>query len=170
MSDSTTFPIQQGFAWRGDWKQRLQALLAARGFASVEEFAAAQPCKNFVDLANELGTGDVVAVQLEWIYLDDAERRGAVEQCARDFLVRVLHEYTRGWPRSDDLQARSRLASSLASWSASISSHLPQYKEFTMPMGLALLDEQLPEGWLPKDASDPVLIGVFRKYWSPRSK
>ena len=165
MSDATKYPPQQGYAWRGQWEQRLRSILSERGFSSVMEFATAHPIRSFVQLADELGSGDVAAVQIEWSYLDEAKRAGSVEDCARDLLVRVLHEFLHGWPRADDLQGRDKLANGLAAWSSRISSHLREYGGQAKRMAFALLNERAPEGWLPASATDPVLIEMFRKHW-----
>src|ERR1700759_3255568 len=122
---SSPFPPQQGFVWRGDWKQRLRTHLSARGFSSVRELATSAPRRSFAELADDLGSGDVAAVQLEWSYLDEAKLGGAVEHCARDFLVRQLCEHLpNGWAtsRADEAVVMPRVRA-ISSWSSSISSH-----------------------------------------------
>jgi hypothetical protein len=168
MTISTRHPAQQGFAWRGDWQQRLKELLLARGFASVEAYAATSPTKSFIELAEDLGPGDVAAVQLEWTYLDDAKRAGTVERCARDLLVRQLHaKLPDGWTtaRDSDAAVMPRVRATSA-WSSSISSHLPEYKPLVRAIGDTMIrDDPFPIGWLPSSADDPILVEFFKHHW-----
>src|SRR5690606_13373017 len=93
----------QGQAWRDDWALRIAELLRARGHSSVTSFLMAHPRKSLVELASTLGGEAVAAVQLEWAYLDEAKAANAVEACARDLLVRAIHEhFPEGWQPDDD--------------------------------------------------------------------
>ena len=168
MTNPTTFPPQQGFAWRGDWKQRLQALLSSRGFSSAREFAATAPTKSFVELAEDLGPGDVAAVQLEWSALDEAKAAGDTEQIARDLLVRSLHgRLPAGWDTSrvDDAAVMPRVHA-ISAWSSSISSHLPEYRPLVRAMARTIMEsDPFPTGWLPADPDDPLLVEFFQRHW-----
>jgi hypothetical protein len=168
MTNPTKYPRQQGYAWRGDWKQRLADLLKARGFESVEQYAATRPASSLVDLADDLGPGDVAAVQLEWTYLDDAALRHSVERCARDLLVRVLHtKLPAGWStsRADEAAIWPRI-DAVSAWSSSIGSHLPRYKALVSALGDKMIDDDpFPVGWLPANADDPILVEFFKRHW-----
>jgi hypothetical protein len=165
MTESTKYPPGQGHAWRGDWQERLTALLRARGFSSAREFAATAPTRSFVELAEDLGPGEVAAIQLQWRALDEAAGAGDVEGAARDLLVRTFHAMLPGgW--SSPTTDRRRLAGAIAAWSSSVSSHLAEYKPRLVAMSHAMLAEDpFPTGWLPAVADDPVLVEFFRKHW-----
>lgn len=150
----------QGLALRDDWALRLAQLLRTHGHASVTSFVQAHPRRSFVDLANTLGGEDVTAVQLEWTYLDDAKATDAVEACARDLLVRTIHEhFPDGWQPDDD--RRHQLA--FSGWSAPLKTRAGVTAD-TLAMWEALYDDAAP-GWLPTDATDPLLVDIFRRYW-----
>jgi hypothetical protein len=167
MSATNKQPPQQGFAWRDEWQDRLERLLRQRGLSSASDYASLHPTTSFVALAKELGPGDVAAIQLEWMCLDEAKQSNSVERCARDFLTRILHEFIPGWPRSDDPSIRKRLASGLAAWSSMIGTRLPGYSDATMEMALAALDDShVPVGWLPTSPDDPVLLDMFARHWN----
>lgn len=162
--DHGTYPSQRGFAWRGDWKQRLSALLADHGHDSVTSFLAAYPRRSLLDLADSvLGGGDVAAVQLLWTVLDEAKVRGpaAAESCARDLLIRSMHQHMkRGWDPAD-LEAEGQAYSG---WACEL-------ERIAKVNALALweaLVESAPPGWLPNDADDPILVAAFREHW-PRA-
>jgi len=168
MTDSTKFPPQQGFAWRGDWKQRLHELLAARGFSSVRSFALSSPTKSFVELAKELGPGDVAAVQLQWSALDEAKAAGEMERMARDLLVRSLHSLLPGgWDTSriDDAAVMPRVHA-ISAWSSAISSHFSEYKTLVRSMSQTIMEQDpFPAGWLPVDVNDAILVEFFKRNW-----
>jgi len=144
------------------------------------DFVASRPRVSLIDLAKSLSVSveiesgvcadDIAAVQMLWLLLDQAKATGTVVRIARDLLVRKLNEYTTGWPDPSDLHARKRLGSCLANWSSSISSYLPEYSDITMHIGRVLLGEPMPVGWLPVDASDPVLIDLFHRHWHSTNK
>lgn len=168
MTDSTRFPPQRGFAWRGDWAQRLQSLLSARGFSSVRAFAATAPTKSYVDLAHELGPGDVAAIQLQWAALDEARAAGEMEPLARDLLVRWLHgELPQGWTTSRVERAIVwPRANAISAWASSISAHLPEYNSVVSSLSRIILKENpFPLGWLPTNADDPLLVELFKRHW-----
>lgn len=106
VTESPKYPPQQGFAWREGWEARLKALLEARGFESVTSFVASAPARSLVSLADELGTGDVAAIQLQWTLLEEAKASDSVEACARDLLVRLMHQHMpAGWTAKKDTEA-----------------------------------------------------------------
>ncbi|NJM90816.1 MAG: hypothetical protein HC863_00530 [Myxococcales bacterium] len=166
MSDSVKYPPQQGHAWRGDWKERIRQLLATRGFSSMKSFIALDHAKSFEQLANELGPGDVAAIQLQWLLLDEAHAAGELERVARDLFVRTLREHIPdGWPPKSELAARKRLASGLAAWSSSISSQFPEYRQMAIGMAAGVLDDPIQDRWMPTDSGESIVLDIFRRYW-----
>lgn len=153
-------PSGQGQAWRDDWSLRIAQLLRKHGHSSVTSFVQAHPRRSLVDLANTLGGEDVAAVQLEWTYLDEARTSDAVEACARDLLVRTIHEhFPDGWQPDDD--RRHQLA--FSGWSAPLKTWAGVTAD-TLAMWEALYDGAAP-GWLPMDGTDPLLVDIFRRHW-----
>jgi hypothetical protein len=172
MTNPTKFPPQRGHAWRDDWQQRLTDLINARGFTSASQFAATRPTASLVELANDLGPGDVAAVQLQWRLLDEAATSHNVAACARDLLVRSLHmDLPEGWRKDwpfdpkDTKSPLARRASALARWESSIATRLTKYRDVVTHIGTALCEEQFPVGWLPANADDPILVEFFKHHW-----
>lgn len=171
-------------AWHGDWEKRLTERLSARGFASATDYVANAPTASLITMGHALSTdptaplfyGDgFAAVQLERRLLDEAKRRGDVERCARDLLVRSLHaNLPDGWRKDwgpdipgDMTTAVWRRANALGGWSSSISVYLPEFDEAVQRVRVALRAAPIPEGWLPANADDPILVDVFGAHWEP---
>lgn len=161
MSESSS----PGSVWRADWPQRLADQLRARGHASVGSFVSTEPTKSLVLLAAELG--DFAAVQLEWAYLDEARQRGDMERCARDLLVRQLHEkLPLGWSASPLNESVMRRVRAVSGWSSSISSRCAEYLPLVRSLGRTMMEASpFPDAWLPADPDDPVLVEFFRRHW-----
>lgn len=162
-------------AWEGDYAGRLKARLQARGYASASEFAAAFPRTSLVALAATLGTNDVAAVQLERLLYEEAIERGTVERFARDLLVREIHDnLPEGWRRDwgpdipgDTTTARWRRSTAATGWATAVGSR-PEYDAAADRVMFALRDKApFPDGWLPADADDPLLVAFFREHWRP---
>jgi len=169
MNDPTKFPPQQGFAWRGNWEERLRVLLQDRGFSSVTAYAASRPEATLVELADELGPGNVAAVQLEWRLIAEAETSGTMEQCARSLLARALRrQLPEGWQREwtdvpgDPTTPFFRKVGALSSLTVA----LPEaYEQATLRIREALDAADIPQGWLPSGPDDAILVEVFKRNW-----
>lgn len=168
MSDIGKFSSepQRGHAWRGDWQQRIKELLARRSCSTVTEFFDRFPTRSSVELADELGPGDVAGVQLEWLAIDEATATNQVERLARDQFVRALHKtLPEGWV--SPATGRRQLAAVLGAWTSSIASRLRDYGPGLMAMGKVMIEENpFPEGWLPSSPDDPLLVAFFETHWT----
>lgn len=162
-------------AWEGDIEQRLTERLRARDFSSATAYAATQPTASLLVLADELGRLDVAAVQLERRLYAEAIATHSVERFARDLFVRLMHEHLpEGWHRDwgpdipgDMSTPRWRGSQVRSGWAASIDA-VADYKATAGHMMRALRDEApFPEGWIPRDADDPLLVDFFSKHWPP---
>jgi hypothetical protein len=166
MSDIGQFPPGLGYAWRGDWKQRLLDLVQVRGYTSVSEFVDAHPLRGLVQLANDLGGGDVAAVQIETALVEEARSTGRLEPRARDLFCRRLAALSDGWPgpatqRTEDQEARARRA--LSGWPPHTMPELT--REHVVSLGKALLSStELPRGWRPTGPDDPVVVDLFEHH------
>ncbi|KAB2909166.1 MAG: NUDIX hydrolase [Kofleriaceae bacterium] len=159
-------------AWRGDFDRRLTERLRERGFASATEYVAGQPAASLIALANGLGA-DVAAVQLERRLFDEAKAAGAVERHLRDLLVRSLHEHLpEGWQLDwgpdvpgDTTTAWARRARTFAHWAPA--GWLEDYKDAIDAIIDVIAEggSPFPQGWLPMDADDPILVAFFQKHW-----
>ncbi len=58
-----------------------------RGYTTVSEFVDAHPLRGLVQLADDLGGGDVAAVQIETVLVDEARSTGTIELRARGELI-----------------------------------------------------------------------------------
>jgi hypothetical protein len=167
MSDIGKFPPGHGHAWRGDWRQRLSELLQTRGFTSVSQFADVHPLRSLVQLADDLGGGDVAAVQLETVLLDEARSTGTTERRARDLLARRLATLSGGWPGPAAGRTREQESQVMAALSGWVPKTLPGLTTaHIVAIGVALLrSTELPAGWRPTGPDDPVIVEVFERYW-----
>ncbi len=154
---------------RPSWQERLRELLATHGYASLSRYADANPLASLDALADALGLPDVGAVQLEGALLREAMQERQVERRACDLLARKLASLPGGWPgpqntRSADEETRCMQA--LASWFPI--GFATEYQVSIIKVALDLLsDASLAKGWRPTGASDPLLVRLFEKHWSP---
>ncbi|TMQ05474.1 MAG: NUDIX hydrolase [Deltaproteobacteria bacterium] len=169
MTEPTKFPPQQGFAWRGNWQERLYALVRKHGYASVTDYANSRPQATLLELANGLGPGDVAPVQIESRLVAEAQASGTMEQCARSLLARALRDaLPEGWQREwhdipgDPNTPTFRKVGALSSLTAA----LPDAYELAIERVREALDAAgIPAGWLPTGPDDEILIEVFRQQW-----
>lgn len=160
--------------WEGNWKARLAERLAARGFSTISAFADSRPraSRNALtdDLSVTIDVGgkparDLAPVQILWALLDEAKASDTVEHRARDLLVRDL-DLPEGWPPSEPPEAGEALIGALVHWSGGIATHLTEYESTVNAVEDALLAAQdIPVGWLPTSADDPLLVELFRRHW-----
>jgi len=167
MSDIGKFPPGHGYAWRGDWKARLRDLVRSRGHSSVSEYVDAHPLRSLLQLADDLGGGDVAAVQLETALIDEARTAGAVARRARDLLARTLATMTDGWPGPAGSRTREQESQAMDALSGWVPHTLPELTtEHVVAFATALLrSTDLPPGWRPTGADDPVVVDLFEHYW-----
>jgi hypothetical protein len=156
-------------AWIGNWYERIKGRARERGFATVTEFAATQPTASLLVLADQLSKGnDVAAAQLEKVLLHEAEEADAMEHCAKNLLVRRLHEkLPEGWPAEWNRDATIRRASAYGAWAAALGErYQPSYRAIGDTLKAAAVDTTLiPSGWLPEGPDDPILVAIFQQHW-----
>jgi hypothetical protein len=144
-------------SWSGDWHARILERAQRLGFDTVTQYAAARVGISLVDLASELGSDDVAGVQVMWMLVDEAIRTSTVPLALRDLFVRELREaLPQGWKFPLDDAARSEVAGAIARWKNELREHVPVEWAFTA--GQALLNAELPDGWLPEGPDDPVIV------------
>ncbi len=142
--------------WSGDWHGRILERVRERGFETLTEYASDRAGVSLVSLADELGP-DIAAAQLRGVLLEEAVRRNTVPRLLRDLFVRELRDrLPQGWNYPLDDESRSEIAGALAHWETELKDHLDD--ERTFAAGQALLDAELPSGWLPDGPDDPVIV------------
>ncbi len=148
--------MSNGRAWQGDVKVRLYERVRARGHESLTAFAEARPTSSLVELAEELGKDDIVAVQVFSGLVAEAERSRRVTRLVRGQLVRELSQHlTSGWPLVLDEETRFDVAHALARWGT----YTPDtHQERVNRVGDALLRTPPPPGWRPLGPDDPLLL------------
>ncbi|MBM7113045.1 NUDIX hydrolase [Archangium primigenium] len=147
--------MSDGRAWRGDVKARLYERVRERGHESLTAFADARPTASLVELADELGTEDIAAVQVFSGLVAEAERSGRVTRLVRGQFVRELFQaFPTGWPSAPDDSTRFELAHALARWT----SYTPDtHKERVRQARAALRASPPPAGWRPLGPDDELL-------------
>lgn len=147
--------MNEGHAWRGNWKVRLYERVRERGFTSLTAFADARPAVPLHALAEELGEDDVAGVQVLSGLLSEAEQRNQVTRFVRDVLVRLLSQsLPEGWPAVLDDANRFKVAKALGTWAA----YTPEtHEERVDQVGDALLATPPPPGWRPLGPDDELL-------------
>ena len=154
-------------AWHGNWHQRIRARLRDKGFGTVTDFVDSQPHISLVTLARQISQDrDIAAVQLQWILLREAEETGSIERCARDLLVRELHEnIPEGWRTTWD-GSPGASGTRLISACTAVYTALPErFAAAFDRVEDALWEASIPEEWLPDGPDDPILLKLFR-YWN----
>jgi hypothetical protein len=152
-----------GYAWPSNWKSSLDELVASRGFGSVGAYADAYPLVTTWKLANDLDR-DVSVKLIEAALIAEARAAHDVERRARDLMARSLAAMPDGWPgpRRTNEQEWPAVAYA-AGW---LPRDLAEVKMAHI-VGLVtfLLGAELPPGWRPSGADDPVIVEAFRQHW-----
>jgi hypothetical protein len=147
--------MTSGHPWDGAWKARLYARVRERGYESLTAFAEARPTVSLVELAEELGKGDIAGVQVFSGLVAEAERSNQVTRLVRGQLVRELSEcLPNGWPVVLDRETRFPIAQAMGTWIA----YTPEtHKERVRQARTALLANPPPPGWRPLGPDDELL-------------
>jgi hypothetical protein len=128
----------------------------------VTDYASDRVGVPLLALANELGPEDIAAAQLRSVLLDEATRRNTVPRLLRDLFVRELrYRLPQGWNYPLDVESRSEVAGAYAGWWAELQDHLDH--EASVSAARALLDAELPLGWLPDGPDDPVIVAFVNR-------
>jgi hypothetical protein len=148
--------------WSGDWHGRILERVRQHGFETVTQYVSSRPGVSLLVLADELGSDDIAAVQIESLLVEEAARTRTVPHLIRDLLVRELHyALPYGWKYPLDDDSRSRVARALARWETDlqIEHRLKCFDdEMTFQAGQDLMNAELPTGWLPEGPDDPVIV------------
>lgn len=147
--------MTDGRSWQGNWKARLYERVRERGYDSLTTFAEARPTASLVELAEELGAGEVAGVQVFSELVNEAHRSKRLTRLARGQLVRELSEFLpNGWPAELTDDARTEVAIALGQWSA----YTPEpLRERVARAGDALMATPPPPGWRPLGPDDELL-------------
>jgi hypothetical protein len=153
--------------WSGDWHGRILERVHARGFATVTQYAEANPDVSLLVLAEDLGPDDVASGQIRSILVDEAVQIGSVSRLLRDLFVRELcYSLSHGWRHPLDAKARARVARVLAFWRAELEfEDLLDCidEESLLKAGQDFMDAERPTGWLPDGPDDPVIIAFVER-------
>ncbi|MFP2931466.1 NUDIX hydrolase [Pyxidicoccus sp. 3LG] len=141
--------------WEGAWKVRLYERARQLGYESLTAFAEARPTASLVELAEELGAGDIAGVQVFSGLVAEAERSNHLMRLVRGQLVRELSEcLPEGWPAVMDRESRFPIAQAMGNWIA----YTPEtHKERARQVRTALLADSPPPGWRPLGPDDELL-------------
>lgn len=143
--------------WSGDWHGRLLDRVREHGFKSVTDYANNRVGVSLLALADELGPDDIAGAQVQALLLEEATRANAVPRLLRDLFVRELrYRLPEGWKRPLDDRSRYEVIAAIAGWSAELRDYID--KDAKAAARRALLDAELPPGWLPDGPDDPVII------------
>jgi hypothetical protein len=149
-------------AWDGDWRARLLSRLRTAGFSSATAYAEAYPTRTLVELAHQLGDGDVAGVQIEWLMKEDAEADPVqFVRFASSLLVREIWEsMPEGWGEN------AQLARVYGSWSAALGDPYDAHRDRVFDW----LMENAPAGWRPTGPDDPLLAEAFKLWPGEKSE
>ncbi|ATB29786.1 NUDIX hydrolase [Melittangium boletus] len=151
--------MSEGRSWDGNWKVRLYERVHERGYRSLTAFSEERPTASLVELAEELGQGDINAVQVFHGLVSEAERSHQLTRLTRSQFVRELYEcLPNGWPTVMDDANRFKLAKALGSWSA----FTPEsHEERVRQARAALRATPPPPGWRPLGPNDELLLTLL---------
>jgi hypothetical protein len=151
--------MSDGSAWEGNWKVRLYERIRERGYDSLTAFANARPTTSLLALAEELGEGDIAAVQVFSGLVAEAEREHQLTRLVRGQLVRELSQsFPEGRPAEMDDATRFKVAKALGFWT----SFTPEtHKERVRQARAALRATPPPPGWRPLGPDDELLRSLL---------
>jgi len=144
--------------WDAEWEDRLARHVRSSGFASVWDYVRRRPGQTYAELAEALAaSGDfgVAPIQVERLQVRETPA-AELQDSIRDSLVRHLRGAfkSRGWRQGPYWESTAMGA--LGSWSAMWSERMD-----LGPLKRRLFELAPPEGWLPADDRDPVLLVLF---------
>lgn len=151
--------MNEGHPWRGNWVVRMYERVRERGYASLTAFAEARPTASLVELAEELGKGDLAGVQVFKGLVEEAERSHQLTRLERGQFVRELSEgLPEGWPAVLDDENRFKVAKALSSW---ISFTPEAHQARARQVSTTLLATPPPPGWRPLGPDDALLLKLL---------
>jgi hypothetical protein len=163
MTDHGRYPGGEGYAWRGDWRKRLSALLEEKGFDSLTSYAQKRPLDTLDDMVSDLGEGDVAPIQLQWVLLEEARKRHELRG-SLDLIVRLLREVKGGWPAGSSWEDQTAVRSALIEWGVSFKGS--DHEDVARKMVIAFLsDPGMPAGWRPEGIDDSRITSLFDRFW-----
>ncbi|RKG71665.1 NUDIX hydrolase [Corallococcus sp. CA054B] len=148
-----------GRSWHGDWRARLYERVRERGYDSITAFADTRPTASLVELAEDLGKGDIVGAQILSGLFAEAEQRNQVTRFVRGVLVRMLSQsLPQGWPAVMDDASRFAVAKALGRWSG----YTPEsHQERADQLMATLRTHPPPAGWRPLGPDDTLLLTLL---------
>jgi hypothetical protein len=148
-------------------RESLLSTLASKGYASATDYADSRPQTSLSKLASELGIDSVAPMQLERQLVEEAETTGAMDRCARSLLARDLcGQLPEGWPRGEDPEPLFRRAGVFLT----LTMALPDvYERAVERIRHAMEAADIPAGWVPEGADDPILVETFASHWNAPS-
>lgn len=147
-------------------KRNPSSQLEALGYSDLSAFLAANPCVDYVDLAKPLK--GVSGHQIAALQVEEARKAGTIRDAARDCLSRYLAGRCRyGWDRGT--HRVSNRASAFGVWMSTFS---PGLKPNDLDAVMDATWQELvrltpPADWVPRSASDPLLVQAFDAGWPP---
>ena len=151
--------MNEGHAWRGHWRVRLNERVRKHGYDSLTSFAEARPTASLVALAKELGEDDISGVQVFSGLVAEAERSHRLTRLVRGRLVRELSQcIPDGWPSIMSEADRFKVAKALGLWTA----FTPEtHKERVRQVRAALRAHPPAPGWRPLGPDDELLCTLL---------
>lgn len=146
--------------WHPDPQGFLDRWLREREL-SAQEFLAQRPGWPWAQVLRELDE-PVAPVQLIAFLQAAAVRDGWVDWFARDTLARALRErLRRGWRFRGGDEMDFPTASALSDWETTMGTWGAGCGDLARRVVDALRQAEVPIGWRPSGAGDPLLVAVF---------
>ena len=148
--------------WQSDWPFRIYQRVEEFGFHSLSQFIDSRPMVSLLALASELGS-DVAAIQLESLWLREAEEQGRLSHVLGSLLIRRIREtIPQGWGNGDNFEFH--LSRGFSAWGCVADVVLPQAAQTRLWRYLRGLSPE--PGWLPVVPHDEMtgrLIGELQR-------
>lgn len=177
-------------AWHGDWRRRIRERISEKGFLGVGAFLASIPARPYRQVAKELGE-DIAVMQLINLQFSEGKTKDDLRLAAIDCLTRELTEWLpTGWPpeisplqsssegesnlfigspivslSEDNENGSFRLAGAYGTWITAVSQASAAMKPLAEAAWIALVNSRPPNGWLPTNIRDALLICAFERGW-----
>lgn len=149
----------QKSAWEGDWKARLREKVKETGYETLISFAERNPKATFFELAKMLGE-QVAPIQIQQLLSEAYYEQGQFARYIRSALAReIRHKMPEGWNTDESFDFKR--ASAFTDWEHGTPD---EYEDFTEKVWEVFKNSSdIPEGWLPNGADDPIISQAFEK-------
>jgi hypothetical protein len=146
-------------AWEGNWKKRVENRIREKGYENLISFAEHNPKKTFFELAQILGE-QIAPIQVEQLLSEAYYEQSQYPRYLRSALSRHIRlSMPQGWHLAQNWDYQ--VVDAILSWERGTPD---VYDKFTKKvLDLFKNATNIPQGWLPDGADDPIILEIFKQ-------